>query len=927
VCYSVTSSEVHVELRVMLGRKMRHRRTAAPYVLGLSALGLAVLGFARIALGQTNAGAPPVHATEPQTAPVAGPASPTPAPPSPTPAPTPPPATPPAEPELLPPVLKERATAVYPPDALRDRIEGSVGLELTVDDAGHVSDAHVTSPAGHGFDEAALAAARSFVFEPAHEGGKPIKSAVQFAYEFHLPPPPAPPVLVAPLPPPPPPPGGKGDTLQTGPKQSTLVIGQRNPPASLEHVAASDNTVSRTELSLVPRLRAEGVLESVPGLFSVQHAGGGKAQQYFLRGFDADHGTDIAFSVDGVPVNAVSHAHGQGFSDLHFLIPETIETVDATKGPYATRVGDFATAGSVNFRMLDHLDESEAKIEIGSTGHQRFVVVESPDLDDKWRMAVAAEAFHENGPFIHPEDFDRLNAYMKTTRKFDDHSEASVLMQAYGGDWNMSGVLPARAVCGETDGTPTPAAYSGSHCISRWDSVDPTQGGASQRVLLQPSYRWANEHNEVEAWIFALHSNLQLFPNDGIAASFQPEGIRYGSQVEQDDTRTEMGGNLRITHRANLAGIDIRSTYGLQIRDDVIEAQLHRDEARVRLDGMPGIPGPIVDSAINETELGVYSEQDFRPAKWLRFILGARFDRIDAAVNNESPVAVDKIQGYVGAQQVSPKATAIVSPIKQWDLFANYGRGFHTNDARALLPGSATSGVSTGTPATLIATATGYELGTSVRPLKGLSLSAVAFLLDLTSELTIDGDIASTSPAGPTERYGAELTGRYNFNDHIFADVAFVATHAQYTDPYDIAHGTDWVTLAPRRVFSAGLGARQPVGKFTLIGSVRVRSMADRPATQNWNSNENCPTNCMVGNLAAPSLTATGFTMVDAEAGLRWNRFQLVLMLLNVGNVLWREGQFAVNSRLPQEGPNPPLGMSFTPGIPRTIMADLSVFW
>jgi TonB family protein len=882
---------------------MRRSLRTTPYIFGLSAL-----GFARIAPAQADdAGALPAHPQE--APPVTEDAGPPPSPMLPA-------------PELRPPVLKDRAAAVYPPDALRDRIEGTVGLELTIDDAGQVTDARVTSAAGHGFDEAALAAARAFVFEPARQGGRPIRSTVQFAYDFR----PPPIALVQPLPMATPPPA-KADTVQTGADQSTLVIGQRNPPASLEHIAASDNSVGHTELSLIPRLRAEGVLEAVPGLFSVQHAGGGKAQQYFLRGFDLDHGTDLAFSVDGVPINAVSHAHGQGFSDLHFLIPETIDTVDATKGPYATRVGDFATAGSVNFRMIDHADESLAKVEIGSTGHQRAVVVESPDLGDNWRMAVAAEAFHENGPFIHPEDFDRLNAYVKTTRKLDDHSEASVLMQAYGGSWNMSGVLPARAVCGESDGTPIPAAYSGSHCISRWGSEDPTQGGASQRVLFQPSYRWANQHNEVEAWIYALHSNLQLFPNDGIAASFQPEGIRYGSQVEQDDTRTQMGGNLRITHRSTLAGIEVRSTYGLQIRDDVIESQLHRDEGRVRLDGMPGIPGPITDSGINETELAAYSEQDFRPAKWLRFVLGARFDRIDAAVSNESPVAVDKIQGYVGAQQVSPKGAAILSPLKEWDLFVNYGRGFHSNDARSLLPGSATSGVPNAAPATLIATATGYETGTTVRPIEGLSLSAVAFLLDITSELTIDGDSASTSAAGPTQRYGGEFAGRYNFDDHIFADIAFVATHAQYTDPYDIAHGTTWVTLAPRRTFSAGLGARQPVGKFTLIGSVYVRSMADRPATQNWNPNENCPSNCMVGSLNAPALTATGFTMVDAEAGLRWNRFEFLVMLLNVGNVLWREGQFAVNSRLPQEGPNPPLGMSFTPGIPRTIVADASVHW
>jgi TonB family protein len=402
---------------------MRRCLRTTPYVLGWVALGLA-----RVASAQTNdagvAPAPPAQAS----AEAGAPAAPQPAAGDagdagaavPTASPAPPPA------ELVPPVLKQRVTAVYPPDALRDRIEGTVGLELSVDAMGQVTAARVTSPAGHGFDEAAVTAGRAFVFEPAREGGNAIPSSVQFAYEFHLPPL----EIVKPLPITIPP---KADALQTGANQSTLVLAQRTASASLEHVSASDSAVGRTELSLIPRVRAEGMLEAVPGLFSVQHAGGGKAQQYFLRGIDADHGTDIAFSVDGLPVNAVSHAHGQGFSDLHFLIPETVETIDATKGPYATRVGDFATAGSVNFRMADHLDESVAKIEIGSTGHQRLVVVESPDLGEKWRMMVAAEAFHEDGPFIHPEDFDRLNAYMKVTRKLDDHSEASILMQAYGG--------------------------------------------------------------------------------------------------------------------------------------------------------------------------------------------------------------------------------------------------------------------------------------------------------------------------------------------------------------------------------------------------------------------------------------------------------------------------------------------------------------
>ncbi len=697
---------------------------------------------------------------------------------------------------------------------------------------------------------------------------------------------------------------GSKEIAQTGTDQSTVVVASRPVrPGSVQEVepiAASDSNTSSSELMLRPRFRTEGVLEAVPGLFSVQHAGGGKSQQYFLRGFDLDHGTDLAFFVDGAPINAVSHGHGQGYSDLHFIIPETIGSLESTKGPYTARVGDFATAGSVTFHMLDHAADSFAKLEVGPEAHVRGVALASPDLGEKWHALAAVEAFNENGPFIHPENFDRFNGYLKVSHLLDDKSAVSLTLTGYGGTWNMSGVLPARAVCGEGDGTPVPSAYSGSHCLSRWDSVDPSQGGASERVMALTTYTRRIERGDVEATAYVIHSNLQLYPNDGIAASFQPEGMLYGSQVEQDDTRTEMGANIRLTKTVRVAIFDVRSTIGLQFRDDVIESQLHRTEQRVRLDGMPGIPGPITDSAINESELGAYAEEDWHATKWLRFVLAGRVDRIDVAVNNESPVALDPVSGYKGATQFSPKASAIVSPTKWLDVFVNYGRGFHSNDARTLIEGNAT---------TLLATATGYEVGATVRPFKGLSLGAVAFLLDLTSELTIDGDTASTAPSGSTERIGGEFTARYNLRDNVYVDAALTLAHARYTDAADIAAGTTSVALAPNVTFSAGIGGRQKIGPITVFGSAQVRSMADRPATQD------------------NTLTATGFTLFNAELGVRWKNIELAGELLNIGDVSWREGQFAVSSRLPGEGPNPPVGISFTPGIPRTALGHLAVYW
>jgi len=803
---------------------------------------------------------------------------------------------------VSPPVLRSRADATYPRDALRDRLAAIVGLEVIVDATGNVVEPRVIAPAGHGFDEAALAAVRRFTFEPARRNGTAIRSSVKLTYEFH-PPAPAPPrpTMVVPAPAP----------LQQGPDQSTLVIAERPPVpigARPEGNAASDSSTDQAELALRPRFRAEGMLDVVPGLFSVQHAGGGKAQQDFARGFNLDHGTDMAFFVDDIPINAVSHGHGQGYSDLHFLIPETVARIDSTKGTYAADVGDFGTAGSTSLRMADHTAESVAKLELApSTGHTRLVVVESPDLGDRWRMVIATEAFQESGPFLHPDDFDRFNGYVKATRVLDERSDLSFMVMAYSGTWNMSGVLPARAVCGEGDGTPTPAAYSGAHCISRWDSVDPTQGGAAQRGMAWTQYRrQLDEHWDLKANLYALRSNLELFPNDGIAAPFQPDGIKYGSQIEQDDTRTESGANVRLTHRGVLGGMATRTTLGAQLRDDDIASQLHRTQARHRLDGVDAsIPGPIYDGHIDETEIGVYAQEELRPARWLRFVVGARGDQVDATVSNESRTAVDQVSGSKGQGLLSPKATAVVSPLDRWDLFANYGRGFHSNDARTLSAGQAT---------TLLAVAMGYEVGTTVRPVEGLSLSAVGFLIDLASELTIDGDTASTSAAGQTRRYGAELTGRYSFDRRIYADVSFTAAHGQFIDGVDVVAGRIYLPDAPIRTFSAGVGGRQPLGPVTLLGSVTVRSMSDRYADQG-------PT----------PLVETGWTVVNAELGVRWGHLELVADLFNIGDVQWREGQFEVASRLPGESTSlarqPPAGISFTPGLPRTLMTRAAVYW
>ncbi|MGH7440273.1 MAG: TonB-dependent receptor plug domain-containing protein, partial [Polyangiaceae bacterium] len=241
--------------------------------------------------------------------------------------------------------------------------------------------------------------------------------------------------------------------------------------------AASQASTGRAELQLRPRTARSGdLLESVPGLFTAEHAGGGKADQYFLRGFDADHGTDVAFFVDGVPVNLPSHAHGQGFSDLHFVIPELVVGVTGYKGPYYAQFGDFATAGAVSLHLAETLPESLARAEVGPYGMLRAVVAASPRLGDEWRAVVAAEAAKQDGPFVHPEGFDRYSVHARLAHDLGPRSTVSLALTSYGAGWNASGQIPARAVCGEGEpGNPAPEVY-GASCIDRFDAIDPSEG-------------------------------------------------------------------------------------------------------------------------------------------------------------------------------------------------------------------------------------------------------------------------------------------------------------------------------------------------------------------------------------------------------------------------------------------------------------------
>ncbi len=609
--------------------------------------------------------------------------------------------------------------------------------------------------------------------------------------------------------------------------------------AESERTSASSDDIRRRDLALRPRVRVGDALAAVPGLFVVQHAGGGKAYQYFLRGFDADHGSDVAMFVDGVPINMPTHAHGQGWIDPHFLIPELITGISASKGPYVARYGDFATAGAIDVRLADHAHESSATLQGGSFGSARAVVLFAPDLGDDWKTMLAGEVATANGPFVNPERFRKYNLFGRVTRLFPRSSLALTVM-SYAGRWNASGQLPLRAMANDPFG-----------------AIDPTDGGHTERHQLSGSYRYREGAHEVNALAYAVRYRFQLFSN---FTFFAGDPVN-GDQIAQTDARTLGGAHFfyRYTRGA------FATTVGLQGRHDEIGNGLFASTARV-------LRTTTTADRVSHTGLGAYLEEDARLLPFLRAVLGLRADRYDVRVRGKR---------RDDALLVSPKLAVVLSPARFIDLFLNYGRGFHSNDARGAV--------------TLLAPADSFEAGTRVRGQR-VELSAAVFRIDLASEMVWVGDAGTTEPKGPTRRLGAELGVRLKLAEFLFADAdaTFVRPRFLSGEP---------IPLAPTRTLTAGLAFKHRSGAF---GSVRVRAIAARPA--------------------GDGLTAEGFTIVDASAGYRYRAFELALDVQNVLNSRWREVQFANASRLRGER-EPQTDIHFTPGWPLTALLRLTAYY
>lgn len=760
-----------------------------------------------------------------------------------------PPPSPDASSTTSPPSLVSRAEAAYPPDALRDRVEATVGLEIEVDERGAVASARVVTPAGRGFDEAALAAVKQFLFTPAMQSGKAVRSVVQLAYEFHLPPatqaaPSAPPPPAAPAPSPAPP-----APSATGPDQTTLVLAQR--PMS----AASSRAVQDRDFALRPIGSVQDILRVTPGLVMVQHSGGGKANQYFLRGFDADHGTDIALSVDGVPINLVSHAHGQGFSDTNFIIPEAVERVEITKGPYFANQGDFATAGAVNLVTREAFEHSSVGLGLsGSPGHgqpgTRAVLVASP----KWDVATAtfaAELGQQNGPFDNPEHWDKYKLFNKLTFHLSRSSTLTFGEMSYGGSWNGSGQIPARAV--------------EQGIVDRFGALDPSEGGDTTRHQVTAQYVLRpTPQSELRALAYAAAYTFDLFSD----FTFDLRDPVNGDEIEQQDRRTFYGGHVSYRTAQELGGVRFETTIGGDVRADDIHTLLWHTADRVQL-------APVRDDGVQETMMGAYLSEEIAPFDWARLALGGRADALTFSVDNHLPASTDPQNPHSGvgsADQLSPKASLVLSPLArpdaQLDVYVNWGHGLHSNDVR---------GVFTTPSVTPLTRAVGEEVGSRARLLDRIDLSAALWALDLDSETVWNGDDGTTQVSGATRRYGAEFDGRYEILPWLAADGAVSLTHSAFAADPGNGNG---LALAPKQTWSGGLSARHPLGPGVARAGLRFYGIGDRPASND-------------GVIVAP-----GFTQFDLHAGYRMRRWDVALDIENLFDADFRSAQFDTTTRL-----------------------------
>ncbi|HEY6137678.1 MAG TPA: TonB-dependent receptor [Thermoanaerobaculia bacterium] len=594
--------------------------------------------------------------------------------------------------------------------------------------------------------------------------------------------------------------------------------------------AAAEGVVTAKEIERRPFQRAGEILETVPGVIVSQHSGEGKANQYYLRGFNLDHGTDIAVTAAGVPVNMPTHAHGQGYADANFLIPELIGGVQYKKGPYYADEGDFASAGAVNINYVSILDKPVALVQGGTASFGRALFAASPQLGGGV-LLYALEAGRNNGPWVRPVDFRKLNGVVRFTQ--GGRSDAfSVTAMAYDARWSSTDQIPTRAV---SDGM-----------ISRFGFIDPTDGGKTARYSLESEWQRSSPAALTQAAAYALKYRLDLYSN---FTYFLDDAVN-GDQFEQADDRVVAG--LRASHRwlGRFGGVTTENVVGLQARrDDIGTLGLYHTRARVRLDTTR-------QDAVNERSAAVYAQSSAQWTPWLRTILGLRADeyRFDVESNDA------RNSGRDNASMASLKLTMVFGPWRSTELYANAGAGFHSNDARGV---TIAVDPATGQPAervTPLVRTRGAEVGVRSTPVPRVHVTASLWALDMASELLFVGDAGTTEASRPSRRTGVELAADYNVRPWLAVDADYAYSRARF-------RGGDRIPGAVEGVASVGVNV---IDWGRLSGELRYRYFGPRPLLEDDSvrSSGSNLVNARVGYRVAPRVRVDFdvFNVLDAKA-------------------------------------------------------------
>jgi len=640
------------------------------------------------------------------------------------------------------------------------------------------------------------------------------------------------------------------DVLVTGKRTFRSLTDLDEPANGLLGLAEAGSTgvVTAQQIEERPVFRSGEVYEAVPGVVISQHSGEGKANQYYVRGFNIDHGTDLATWVAGAPVNMPTHAHGQGYSDNNFLIPELVSCVQYQKGTYSAEAGDFSAAGAVNVNYLDVLDHRIVKVEGGADRFGRLLLAGSSKVG-AGQILYAGEVHHSDGPWVRGDDYRKWNGVLRFSRG-DQQNGFSLTAMGYSGRWNSTDQVPERAI--ETG------------LIDRFGSIDPTDAGQTHRYTLGGEWRKSTSAGLTVVKAYAIDYGLDLFSD---FTYFLDDPV-HGDQFEQKDKRDICGGSVSQRFLSHWFGKDTESVAGFQGRFDHIPTLgLYHTEARVRLDA-------IRQDRVDQSSGALFFQTSIQWTPKLRTVAGLRGDVYHFDVRGDNPGNT----GSRSASLASPKLSVILGPWKSTEIYANWGWGFHSNDARGSVQ---TRDPKTGEPVLPvdpIVRAKGAEIGARTLAFRRFHSTVAGWLLDIASELVFVGDAGTTEPSRPSRRLGFEWSNVYTPTPWLTLDADLAYSKARFRDPDPVG---DRIPGAVEGVASAGVTAN---GQGPLSGSLRLRYFGPRPLIED------------------DSVRSKSSTTLNARVAYRISRrYSLAVEAFNLTNVKTSDIDYYYASRLPGE--------------------------